>query len=306
MSTAYLLLLLGSAALSTLLFALWLKKRQGNIFCALLSLPLGMLLGTVLSKVFYCLLLFNSQLKRYGLDALLRTKPAEFSFFGACVGVVLAVCLAAKCFKLPIAKTLDAFAPCGALMVAAARALEYHLGLVGLGAVVQSESLQFFPVALWSDAAYGWFYAIFMLEAFFALLCSLISFLNSRKDAFAPGRVFCFTAFFLALPQVFCESLRSKCMKWGFVRIEQLLCGLLLLAIVVYACRLYQGKGKFTPALLLLPCLLMLVAVEFLLDKPIFGTYLPNWLCYAFMLVVLGLMAFIACLAFGRLKRNAA
>ena len=35
-------------------------------------------------------------------------------------------------------------------------------------------------------------------------------------------------------------------------------------------------------------------------------TYLPNWLCYTFMLVVLGLMAFIACLAFGRLKRNAA
>lgn len=302
MNQSYLLLLSFGAVICAFLFAWRLKKRGLSVMCAPLALAAGIVLGVVLAKVLYCLMMFSSQFKRYGLEALLRTKPAEFSFVGGCLGAVLGVCLAAKLLRMPIAKTLDAFAPCGALMIAVARAAEYHLGLIGLGAFVQTESLQFFPVAMWSDAAYGWFYAIFMLEAVVALVCSLVAFLRSHKDVFAPGRVFWFTLFFLLIAQVFCESLRSKCMKWGFVRVEQLICGLSAFAIILYACKQYRGKNAYAPALCTLPCLLMLIAVEFLLDKPIFGTYLPNWFCYLLMLATLGCMAFLHCRAFKRLK----
>lgn len=301
MNTPFLLTLCIGAVICAVLFAWQLKKQKMNPAVALAALPLGAALGLVLSKLLYCLLLYSRQFARYGLAALLRDKPSEFSFVGGCLGAVMGLCLTAKWLHMPLMKTLDVFAPWGALLIAIARSGEYHLGLVGVGSYVQQESLQWFPIALWNEATSGWYFAIFMLEALVALVCAAFAFFYQQKGH-AAGRIFLFTLFFLLLGQVFCESLRSKCMKWGFVRIEQLLCGLGSFAIILYACRHIPGPKAYLPALCTLPCLLLLIAVEFLLDKPLFGTYLPGWLCYLAMLLVLITMALIACRAFKRSK----
>lgn len=300
MNIPFLLSLAGFGLLCAALFGLLLKKRGMNPLCALALFPLGAALGLVFSKVVYFLCFLPGQMRRYGLEGLLRGKASEFSFIGGCLGVVLALCLVCKLMKMPLMKTLDVFAPCGALMAALARAAEYLLDLVGLGASVQAEALQFFPVAVYSSRTGFWMFAIFMLEAAAAAAVALVGLCRLRRHAAAPGRMFFLTVFFLALPQVFCESLRAQCMKWGFVRIEQLFSGLICFFIVVYACAKCKNKKAWLPALCFIPCLFMLIGVEFLLDKPIFGTYLPNALCYLMMLLTLGVMAALALRAFRR------
>lgn len=302
MNTNYLIILGIGVVICTLLFAWRLKKRGQPEWCAAAALPLGVVFGLVLSKLLYFVLQFSRVFRRYGFAALLRDKASEFSFVGGCLGVILAVCLAAHLFRQPVLKTLDSFAPCGALMVAIARTAEYYLDLTGLGTSVDVPGLQFFPVAVFSDKIGYWMYAIFMLEAVFALICAIISFHHSRKNQFLTGHVFFVTLFFLALPQIFSESLRGQCMKWGFVRIEQLLCGLTAFFLIVYACSRCRKKHAWLPVWASVLCLLMIVAVEFALDKPFFGTYLPSWLCYSVMLLTLLIMSLLALRAFRRIE----
>lgn len=310
MTWQYLLFLSTGAACCTALFGLQLKKSGLSLLCAPLALLFGAVLGTVLSKLLYFLLLLPEQLDNYGIGGLLRTRPAEFSFVGGCIGACLGAVLAAKCSHVSVIRVLDVFAPLGAIVAAFARAGEKWLGLVGLGAIVENESMQFFPLALENEMLWGWFYAVFMLEAFCALICGLMLLFLSKKKDFAPGSIFLFTAFYLALPQIFCESLRSQCMKWGFIKIEQLLCALIVFSVILYACLKYRKSASFlrafAPALLSLPCFGLLIGVEFALDKPFFGEYQPSWLCYFVMILLLAILAGIQMLAFRRLKKRQA
>ena len=94
----------------------------------------------------------------------------------------------------------------------------------------------------------------------------------------------------LALPQVFCESLRARCMKWGFVRIEQLLCGLLLLFLIWLGCKKNSsgaGKQKYLPLIISIFCVILIVFVEFALDKLPISTLM----CYVLMILALVIMA---------------
>lgn len=304
MNGCYPAILGGGAVLCTLLFAQRLKQCGLPKYCAAIALPFGIAFGLALSKLLYVLLQFSRTFRRYGFAALLRDKAAEFSFVGGCLGVVLAVALAAHLCRLPVLKTLDAFAPCGALLASVARMGECFLDLVGLGTSVEIPWLQFFPIAVFSEKTGCWMYAVFALEAALALLCAVAGFLCTRKKQFAHGLVFVATLFFLALPQIFSESLRGQCMKWGFVRVEQLLCGFTAFFLLVYVCSRCNGKQAWKAVWACIPCLLMVVAVEFALDKPIFGTYLPDWLCYSVMLLVLLAMSVLALRTFRRMERK--
>ncbi|MCR4883127.1 MAG: hypothetical protein K6A68_06130, partial [Clostridiales bacterium] len=95
------------------------------------------------------------------------------------------------------------------------------------------------------------------------------------------------TAFFLAVPQIFCESLRARCMKWGFVRIEQLFCGLLVLLLVTISCRKTGFQRSFLkrywPVAGIILCIGIIVFVEFALDK----FNISDFVCYLLMMVSL-------------------
>lgn len=307
MTFSYFLFLGIGAVICTGLFAWKLDRQNLSPALAPVALVLALVLGTLLSKVLYVLLLFPSLFDNYGIAALWRTEPTEFSFFGGCAGVCLAVLLAAKWLHQPTTKTLDAFAPCGALMVAFARAGVAFMApnqVLGLGAFVENESLWFFPVARESFGM--WFFAIFMLEAVFALVCAAVSFLLSARPARHPGHPFLHTVFFLALPQIFCEQLLNSYMQWGFIRIEQLLCGLVVLGIILYACvRHGNGFASFVPAVLTVVCMLGLIDLEFMLDnKYLFGLELGPITCYLLMLVLLGVMAWLFLWAFRRMNKK--
>lgn len=311
MKTTYILALAIGAVLCAGLFAWKLRRCGVKPMTALIALPLSAVLGVVLARVSYFLLEYRDITVRYdGLGGLLSTKPEEFCFLGGCAGVVLAILLTAKITGQKGSTLLDAFAPCGALMVAIARASEGlldPLAMIGMGGVVENEALQFFPLAVKVEA-YGMVlnvaYAVFMLEAALALLCAAASFVISHRGSFAPGRVFLHTAFFLALPQIFTEQILGKYMAWGFVRIEQLLCALIVFAITLYPCIRSRKLTGYLPALGCLLCAAVLIWMEFTLDnKLLFGIDIPTMGCYAIMIAALGCMAGLSLLAYRRLNK---
>lgn len=305
MNTTYILCLLAGAVLCSGLFA-WRLKRWGmKPLLALAALPMAILLAAVMAKGVYFLAKLPEQLDNYGIGGLFRTRPAEFSFVGGCTGVVLAVLIAARLMKKPALSVLDAFAPCGALMAAVVRLCEGLLdpmSMVGVGDFVANDKLWFFPLAV-EPMPYSWFYAVFMLEAVCALVVAAGGFILSRKGKVAPGRVALQTALFLAVPQIFCEDMLGQCTRWGFVRVEQLLCAVIVFAVILVGC--IRAKW-FLPALLDLLCVGGIIWLLFTLDnKPPFGLEMPPEVCYGLMILILCCMAALAQWAFHRANKKA-
>lgn len=307
MNTAYFSALTIGAVLCAGLFA-W-KLRRGGMkpVTALIALPLTLLLGMVMARVLYFALEFRDMyVKHDGFGGLLSTSPQEFSFIGGCLGAILAIILAARITGQKALPVLDAFAPCGALMAAVARACEgliEPMEMIGLGAWVENEALQVFPIAV-NVEWFGTFYAVFMLEAALALVCALGAFLLSHRGGFKPGRVFLHTMTFLALPQIFCEQILGSCMSWGFVKIEQLLCALIVFGVIMNACIRCRKVSAYLPALLCLVCAAVLIWMEFTLDnKLLFGIDIPTMGCYAIMIVTICCMGALEQWAYRNLRK---
>lgn len=274
---AYFVLMGAGALLATLLFSLRLGK--GKASQALLTLGLMIPFGFFGAKLVYVLAMAGSQFPRYGLGALIRINAEEFSVFGGALGVIGAVLLAARLLRQDGITALDRFAPAGMLMLAVTRASEaflstwyIHHGLIGLGRYLPDDHWAcFFPVAV-QDEWEVWFIAIFTFETLIALISFLLS-LKRRKHNFLQS------VFFIMAFQIICESLHSQSIRWGFVRVEQLLCALGVLAIIAIHARAAARQGvpaKKRVSLFVWMFLMIVldVAVEFALDKT---AYIMNW-----------------------------
>ncbi|MBR1586071.1 MAG: prolipoprotein diacylglyceryl transferase [Clostridia bacterium] len=253
--------------ISTALFAARLKK--GGKRHALLAAVCACLLGAVGAKALYFLLVLAHDWPSYGLRGLFLFDYYRFSFFGGCLGAVLGVMLYARLAGLDKLAFLDAFAPAGALMLAFARASEYFLDGVNIpGEEMENPLFQRFPFAVineWEE----WYAALFMAAAALALAVCLAG-LISKKESRVPGLRMQRTVFYLCLPQVFLESLRSESIKWGFVRAEQVLCAVCMLFVLISLCRAARGMGfwkTYWPVAVDLLCVIVMVGVEFNLDK---------------------------------------
>lgn len=278
---------MAAAALAGLgLLLLRLNRRGMPLGSGVLGWAVSCALAFLCAKVFYVLLLFGRVWPRYGWEALTRMKGEEFCFFFGCVGAVLGMALTARIGKINVGRFLDAFAPCGAVMAAGARFAEKYLGMVGAGVYVDDPAFCRFPFAV-SDPYFPeeWKWAVFMLEAAVALTVAVVFFLKKKENRL-PGLCMEKTAFYLAAPQIFCESLRTQCLKWGFVRVEQVLCGICLLALLIYSCAKTKESSfvkRFWPVFAALCGIAVIVGVEFGLDK----TDIPSTAWYALMLVML-------------------
>ena len=287
MNYAYVLTLAITALLSVGWLILRLRQRQMKTAPALCGLFLSAALGVVFAKALYVALLFHRVWPRFGWGAFLRWRGAEFSFFGGGIGVLLGMFLSARLFNEDVKRFMTAFAPCGALMAAGARYGERYLGLLGVGSYTDDPFLSRFPFAICNE--YGeWFLAIFMLEALAALIIAILFSLRKKEEKI-PGLLLERVIFYLCLAQIFCESLRAQGMKWGFVRVEQVLSAIALVGLLFLGCmkiRNESGWKRFWPIPAALLCICVIVGVEFALDK----TELSPILLYAVMLLMLSAM----------------
>ena len=287
MNIAYWLFLLLSLALCTAWLAVRANKRGMKLAPVFTGVLLGAVLAFVVAKALYTVLLSSKVWPRYGWASLIRLEASEFSFIGGCLGMVLGMVISARLHKIQPASLLSLFAPVGAFMTAGARVAEVFLDMQGAGKLVEIAFFERIPFAVQSDWNQLWFWAVFFLEALFALIAAVIFSVWKKGDAIVSLR-FERVVYYLCVPQIFCESLRALGMRWGFVRIEQVLCGVIIEGLLIYGCLQYTGaKGfwkRFWPCFAALGCVVVIVGVEFGLDKV---PSVPDAIWYCVMIAAL-------------------
>ena len=137
-----------------------------------------------------------------------------------------------------------------------------------------------------------WYFALFFVAAALALAVCVFA-LCRKKERAVPGLMMTRAAFYLCLPLILLESLRNGAVRWGFVRVEQLLSAVALFLLLVYGCVKTKEKNilrRFAPVLIDLCCVGALVFIEFNLDRGYLQlSYFGN---YAMMAAVLLVIAF--------------
>ncbi len=272
--------------------------RERPFMTAGLSLGFSWIFGAVLARLSYALLMQELDFEYDGIEALWQLLEMDIDrlcFIGGAVGVCLGVLLANRLTrKSAVVEGLDAFAPFDALLVALFRLGEGLHGSYGTGTILPEGSpMAFFPFALEIsvDGGYSYFgWAIFALSAAFALIWAIIAFLPQCRRS-RKGLSFTLTLFFLALPQVLCESMRRRGMLWLFVHVEQLLCVIVLVAVMLFWILKAEGKHtlrRWMPLVITALCIGLLVATEFAIDGKLFD--ISPAVCYAFMSVMLVVM----------------
>lgn len=246
-----------------------------------------LLLGTVFAvlgaKLFYFIFRFTYIIRQGFGDYWLSLRTEEMSYYGGVAGVVFAVSLSAKISGLKIRPVLNAFAPWGALLAAAARFAEYFLFPAGTGALLDDPLP--FPLAV--NIVYSEYYSESILAVFmFEGLMSLVAFILSLVHREEPRRLLR-TLFYLCLPQILLESLRSEAINLLFVHLEQLVCYLFLEGVLVWYAFAKDRKAfaSWVPALVGLAVCGLVIACEFAVDGKINlgDSRIPEWIIYSVM-----------------------
>ena len=289
--TGYLIQAAATTAVAFVLFGFGLKKSGQKPMIAALSLILGTVMGLAMAKVFYVGLLQFDYIVEWGeWDVFLDWEPKRLCFIGGGIGLWFGVRLAARLMKADARAALDAFAAPGALLVAGLRLAEIQLGKLGAGMLVEwTGFFAGFPFAVvdsWGDR----YLAVFMLEAAAALAIAVYAW---RMKETRKGIRFEKTAFALCLCQILLENLRNQAMKWGFVYVEQVLCAVILMALLLLACARRSGGRvkRFLPALWMLLCMSGVVGEEFARQKGS-SQFLATF-GYLMMIVILVCMGWI-------------
>lgn len=282
----------GGAVLCTALYALYLRHNNKKALTAWAALPVSAVLGLACSKLVWLLMTQATYLSVHGFPV---SSPAPWSFFGGLLGVYLGVWLTGKLMGERGLELLELFAPFGMLLIAFMRAAEFSLDQYGLGELVQTEAVQFFPVC-WSVSMWGrsvWYMAVFVWEAAWALLLSVLCLIRGKKRGPLQANGLSMTLFYFCLGQMLFESLRVECIRLGFLRLEQLISAVVCFAVVCVLCRKYTaGRNiwvRFLPALLILAGIGAMVGWMFALDEPSY----TRWVVYALIILTLVLMGIV-------------
>ena len=271
MKSAYLIQVLcvycAAFALFTVLCAL--RSGRRGAAAAAVSFPLCAVLGIAAAKLSYVLLMeAGSVFFRGEWNILFSPEPSEFCFVGGAAGVCLGVLLAARITGYrPAGSLMDRFALPGALLAAGLRMAEACLGSLGAGRFIDTPSgSPFLILAVYNR--YGEPHvAVFVWEAAVALAVGLFSL---RGEESRPGQRFETAVFRLCACQILLENMRSRALSWGFVRVEQLLCAIILVVLLLLACAhgaKKQGAVRFLPVVYLLACIAAIVGIEFLRQR---------------------------------------
>ena len=275
-----------AAAVSMLLYlavvlALWRAAGYAHKSYPLFAV-LSVALGFLCSRLFYCAVspacfgeIASDPLRLFSLS------PADHSMLGLLLGVALAAVLTAKRAKRGSQSLLDTAAlPMGLLLfgLRLAEGLTEELGIgrqVDAGTLTQAFPFLFVTEKLGTMELYR--LAVFRYEAVFALLLFGLALLYRRKAAASrPGGLALLFTLLYCGGQVLFESMRDDGhMVLGFIRVQQLLALLIILAVLWAVSRRYaravHARNTVTAAWALLPVavfilLIMLAPINHVLD----------------------------------------
>lgn len=279
-------LMLGGGALAAILLTILLGKKKYGMD-AMLRLCMWVIpCAMVVSHLVFSLAKIDSLLTDYQHGAALIAMPwmGGYTMYGTVAGAVLGAYLSDR---KHFARMADAAVPGAMLMLCVARAAEYFTG-EGIGQYLEDEALCHFPIGIciyadeyWTE----WRMPVFVWEAMVALLLLVLAVLLLRKGI-AEGKTACIVLALMSASQIILESLRmDDAIRFGFVRLNQLLAAVALFAVMLI---LIRQRGDNT-ASIVRRCVLFalgvggVVAVEFGLDK----SSIDNLLLYGAMAVML-------------------
>lgn len=304
----YGLVVAASAVLSLLLAGRQLRARQMKqetlaVFAAW-CLPLSFLFARLL----YCLICMDG-FTRSGIAYFFDFTSGGYTLWGAIPGGCLAAYITGKHTRQSFAQLADALAAPAALMIALGRLAEGVVGQ-GYGWYVEDWFDPMNGMSLFHPEEYGallrfpfavqdmygeWCWAIFVLEALIALvICALLL----RAHAPRPGMTALRGLLLLAAAQILCESLRQDAvLRFGFVRVNQIISAAVIVALLVYGCILTRDKKRMLPAAIgTAVCIGVVVTMEFALEKKVvLLEQLPMDVCYA--LTAAACIGLIACVS---------
>ena len=164
-----------------------------------------------------------------------------------------------------------------------ARFAEYFLFPTGTGAVLDDPLP--FPIAV--TIVYSEYYsesllAVFMYEGVMSLVAFVLSLVHRDEH-----RRLLRTLFYLCLPQILLESLRSEAINMLFIHLEQLVCYIYLEGVLVWYNKKKNRKSfsSWIPALVGLAVCGLVIACEFAVDGKIHlgDSRIPEWIIYSVM-----------------------
>ncbi len=269
-----------------------LKQGTAGVF-AVLAVPLG----TVFAHMLYSLIRFDWLMEK-GFSHLFRLTDGGYVLYGTVLGCFLAALLAAKLCNEPLGRLLDAAAAPAALTIALCRLAE---GLVGQGygryladwfdgesgmslfALEDTSFLEHFPFAV-QDMYEEWCWAVFVLEALFALVILVVLLKTKTRRSGSKASLL---MLLYAAAQALCEGLREDAvLRWGFVRVNQILSALVVAGVLVWCWLRIPQKQRSPKQIIGAWCgtlcgMLLVIAMEFAVEKKIvFLEWLPMDVCY--------------------------
>ena len=272
-TVSYLIILIAGLLLAAWLFHENLARGREKRSLAWLTLLLGTVLGIVLSKGVYVLSRAKEVFSLYGMGALIRLNPEEFSFVGGCAGFVAGCVLASLILRVKIRRGLDLMAGPLALGIAFARAAESFLGQLGLGEdLTDVEWTHFFPMA--TETTYSAWYSEWSLSvnlhlAILAVVSVMLAIHWLRTCGDVPGVCFERTVVMLCAPLFILELMRAVSMTILVrVHLEQILVMLAMSACIILAAVRSRRSwvGILIPSLLLLLIIGLNIAFQFGID----------------------------------------
>ena len=269
--------------------------QPGALSCfALLAIPLA-LLG---ARTAYCLATLDWVMQE-GFSFFLQLTRGGYMLYGAVLGGVVALLLTARITGEDFASMADHLAVPALVLVMVGRLAE---GLVGQGygwcvedwfmedsgmSLFVLEDPSFFyrlPFAV-PDMYGNYNWAVFIPEA---LAAGLIALAVWRTRPRREGGRALLALLLYAATQVLGESLRQDAvLRWGFVRINQILCALIIAGLLIH-CMLrapHPRAGQLVGLSAgMLVCMGVVIAMEFALEKKISAIeFLPMDVCYLIM-----------------------
>ncbi len=260
---------------------------------AVLAVPLG----TIMSHVVYSLIRFDWLMEK-GFGHILSLTDGGFTLYGTMLGCFLAALVVSRLNKVSLSRLLDAAAAPAALTIALCRLAE---GLVGQGygrylsdwfdgesgmslfALEDTSFLEHFPLAV-EDMYEEWCWAVFVLEAVFALVMMLVLI---KSKAQREGSKVTLLLLMYGASQALCEGLREDAvLRWGFVRVNQILSAVAIAGVLVWCIARLPKQQRNMKQIILAWCgtlcgMLLVLAMEFAVEKKIvFLEWMPMDVCY--------------------------
>ncbi|MBR3494188.1 MAG: prolipoprotein diacylglyceryl transferase [Clostridia bacterium] len=273
------------------------RRRELSCRAVLLFASLSVPLSLLLSRILYCAVCYE-WLRLQGTGFIWRLAPGGLLLYGIAAGCLLSAWITGRVCRVYPLDLTDAAAPAFALLIAVKRFAEYLVGS-GTGRSIEEwfdpmmeqsflqiedpSFLQRFPFAV-QDYYEDWVFSINLWEGLAALTFLFI--LLRMKPRRSGGATVLLLLLYAACQVVF-ESMRfGDVLKWGFIRVDQLLSGVLVLLLLVFCWRKLPSESRtlrevlFRGGMIVAACLIVM-AMEFTLEAKIsFLEWMRADLCY--------------------------